>query len=45
MIQGGIFMTTYDYFQQQVNQLEHINAQTAHEHHIQEFKAMCADMI
>ena len=38
-------MTTYDYFKQQVAQLERIKAQTAHEEHILEFRAMCADMI
>ena len=38
-------MTTYDYFKQYVDRLEHIKAITAHEEHILEFKAMCADMI
>ena len=38
-------MTTYDYFKQQVAQIERIKAQTAHEEHILEFRAMCSDMI
>ena len=42
---GGIHMTTYDYFKQYVDRLEHFKAVTAHEEHIMEFKAMCADMI
>ena len=37
--------STYDYFKQQVAQMERIKAQTAHEEHILEFRAMCADMI
>ena len=38
-------MTTYDYFKQQVAQMERIRAQTAHDEHIVEFRAMCAKMI
>ena len=36
---------SYDYFKQQVAQMENIRAQTAHEQHIVEFRAMCAKMI
>ena len=38
-------MANFDYFKQYVDRLEHIKAITAHEEHIMEFKAMCADMI
>ena len=36
---------SYDYFKQQVAQMENIRAKTAHEQHIVEFRAMCAKMI
>ena len=36
---------SYDYFKQQVAQMENIRAKTAHEQHILEFRAMCAKMI
>lgn len=34
-----------DYLQQEKERLEKIHAQTAHEHHIVEFRQMCAQMI
>ena len=34
-----------DYFQQQKEQIERINAQTAHDFHRIEFREMCAKMI
>ena len=36
---------SFEYMKQQVAQLERIRAETAHEHHIVEFRAMCAKMI
>ncbi len=36
---------SFEYMKQQVAQLERIRAETAHEHHILEFRAMCAKMI
>ena len=36
---------SYDYFKQQVAQMENIRAKTAHEEHIVWFRAMCAKMI
>ena len=38
-------MANYDYFKQQVSEMERIRAKTAHEEHIVEFRAMCAKMI
>ena len=36
---------SFDYMKQQVAQMERIRAETPHEHHILEFRAMCAKMI
>ena len=36
---------SYDYFKQQVAQMENIRAKTAHQEHIVQFRAMCAKMI
>ena len=38
-------MANFDYFKQYVSEMERIKAQTAHEEHIIEFRAMCAKMI
>ena len=38
-------MPGYDYFKQYVSEMERIKAKTAHEEHIEEFRAMCAKMI
>ena len=38
-------MSNYDYFKQYCKEMERINAQTAHERHVEEFQAMCAKMI
>ncbi len=38
-------MADYDYFKQYVSEMERIKAQTAHDEHIIEFRAMCAKMI
>ena len=38
-------MSNYDYFKQYVSEMERIKAQTAHDEHIIEFRAMCAKMI
>ena len=35
----------FDYLQNHIDRLEHTNALLAHEEHILEFKALCADMI
>ena len=38
-------MASFDYFKQYVSEMERIRAETAHEEHIIEFRAMCAKMI
>ena len=38
-------MSNFDYFKQYVSEMERIKAQTAHDQHILEFRAMCAKMI
>ena len=38
-------MANFDYFKQYVSEMERIRAQTAHDEHILEFRAMCAKMI
>ena len=38
-------MADFDYFKQYVSEMERIKAQTAHDEHILEFRAMCAKMI
>ena len=38
-------MADFDYFKNFVEHMHHIDAETAHEQHILEFRAMCAKMI
>ena len=38
-------MASFDYFKQYVSEMERIKAETAHDEHIIEFRAMCAKMI
>ena len=38
-------MANFDYFKQYVSEMERIKAETAHDEHIIEFRAMCAKMI
>lgn len=38
-------MASFDYFKQYVSEMERIRAETAHDEHIIEFRAMCAKMI
>ncbi len=38
-------MSNYDYFRQQVSEMERIKGKTVHEEHVVEFRAMCAKMI
>ena len=38
-------MASFDYFKQYVSEMERIRAETAHDEHILEFRAMCAKMI
>lgn len=38
-------MASFDYFKQYVSEMERIKAETAHDEHILEFRAMCAKMI
>ena len=38
-------MASFDYFKKVVDDMERIKAETAHEEHIVEFRAMCAKMI
>ena len=38
-------MASFDYFKKVVDDMERIRAETAHEEHILEFRAMCAKMI
>ena len=38
-------MANFDYFKQYVSEMERIKAETAHDEHIIEFRAMCSKMI